>query len=137
MDRPGIDRPPCRRSARPAFVWLAFVWLAFVWLAFVWLAATAPAVAEATAAEQSCVDVQIGVQRFYDCLNRRLRQSVPSPPVQANDTANPAGISAPAAGTYNHAATQQRLGTAFGHSVVPQRPPPPIYANPMMPPGSR
>lgn len=107
-------------------------WLRPVLLFLVCAAANAEAGAADIPGQGACVDVQIGDQRFYDCLNRHLRAvasrrlpAMPEPP-------DAAGISAPAAGMFNQAATRERMGTAFGHSVLAQRPSPPVYANPLL-----
>jgi hypothetical protein len=71
------------------------------------------------------VDVRIGQERYYDCLNQRLRESVPAhggrppgaelPPFSATTSpANAIGIATPGA-------TRQMLGTSYGTSLVPQR----------------
>jgi len=36
-------------------------------------------------------------------------------------------------GLFNRAATSHRMGNQFGHSVYPQRPPPPVVATPRIP----
>jgi hypothetical protein len=78
-----------------------------------------------------CVDVEIGSSHAFDCLNRKLREQA--------DRANPNLPSAPLdaksqdlkVGTVNIPAVQQQYGKNFGISVVPYRPPPPIYTIPM------
>jgi hypothetical protein len=71
-----------------------------------------------------CVEVRIGQDSAgrLDCLNRALRAEV--------DEVSPASIDSPAAGApADHlgqptpAAVKQRMGNAYGRSVVPQRPP--------------
>jgi hypothetical protein len=81
----------------------------------------------ADAPSQTCVDVRIGDQRSYGCLDQQLAR-------QAQESHAPAAIPslsatspALAVGGYNQGATHERLGTSFGHSVIPQRPPPAQY----------
>lgn len=86
------------------------------------------------AAQQAstCIDVQIGSERHYDCLNRLLRQAVPQARVPAADSPwNAATTPSYAVGGFNQQATRQMLGTGFGVSVVPQRPPEALAASPL------
>jgi hypothetical protein len=81
-----------------------------------------------------CVDVTIGGERSLACVNQQLSRSIPPRNFTAGSDLPQAGnVTAPAAGTFNQAATAERLGTSFGHSVVPQRPPPPVYSAPLLP----
>jgi hypothetical protein len=78
-----------------------------------------------------CIDVEIGSSHAFDCLNRKLREQV--------DRTNPNLPTAPLdassqdlkVGTVNIPAVQQQYGKNFGLSVIPYRPPPPIYTIPM------
>jgi hypothetical protein len=81
-----------------------------------------------------CVDVRIGSVQQYDCLNQQLMRQVQQqkPSSEATGTVT-AGSPAPAVGSFNQAATQERLGSNFGKSAFPQRPPPPVFAMPLMP----
>ncbi len=115
------------RVRRSAAAWLRAIPL------LAGLAATNVAARSEDAAPGTCVDVQIGDQRFYDCLNSHLRAVASARRPGLPEMPNAAGISAPAAGLFNQAATRERMGTAFGLSVTPQRPPPPVYANPLLP----
>jgi hypothetical protein len=83
-----------------------------------------------------CVDVQVGSERLtdLDCINRQLRLHVERehaapalPPIDAHSSST-------AVGTANQAAAQQMMGSAFGKSGQPQRPPPPVFAVPLTPP---
>jgi hypothetical protein len=78
-----------------------------------------------------CVDVQIGSSRAFDCLNRNLREQAgrvnPSMPAAPLDASSPDLK----VGTVNIPAVQQQYGKNFGVSVMPYRPPPPIYNVPM------
>lgn len=79
----------------------------------------------------TCVDVQIGSDRHYACLNGLLRQSVPQPRASAADTPwSAATTPSYAVGGFNQQATRQMLGTNFGRSVVPQRPAESLPASP-------
>jgi hypothetical protein len=81
---------------------------------------------------QPCVDVRIGSEAFYGCLNQALQDAVPQRRFSAEaDAPFAATIPAPAAGTFNRAAVQERLGNNFGRSALPQRPPPALYAAPL------
>lgn len=75
-----------------------------------------------------CIDVKIGEDhsRYYDCLNRQMQRQTDN---QANQQAvtqaaiaNSQPQSPTQMGLYNQAATRERLGSSFGHSVVPERP---------------
>ena len=98
------------------------------------------ALAPAGAAEpgRSCVTVQdAGASSTdFNCLNAELAAVVDDQAARnaslqlVVDAAAPA--SAPAMGLYNQAATRERLGSSFGHSVIPQRPPQ-VYSNPLIP----
>ncbi len=95
------------------------------------LAATPQARAQSTDTHQSCVDVQIGSARYYDCLNQQMQRSVPQQrPSAENSTPLSAGAPAPAVGTFNQEATHERLGNSFGKSATPQRPPPIVFTPP-------
>jgi hypothetical protein len=90
--------------------------------------------AAATATEGPCVDVRIGAERSYDCVNAQLSRTIPPRRFSAGDELPvPATVPGPAAGTFNQGAAAEQLGNAFGHSTRPQRPPPPVYAAPVLP----
>jgi hypothetical protein len=79
-----------------------------------------PGAAQETAT-QSCVDVRIGDERYFTCLNSLLRESVPqhrAPQIEAPLTATSPST---AVGTFNEQAVRQMLGNNFGRSVQPQR----------------
>jgi hypothetical protein len=81
---------------------------------------------------KSCVDVQIGEARSYSCINaelRRIATGVHAPPALPDVRAD---SPAPATGTFSQAATRERLGNAFGNSLVPQRPEPAYQFPPFM-----
>jgi hypothetical protein len=103
------------------------------------LATPAVAAPEAPNSMQACVDVQIGNDRtaYLNCLNdvmqRRveLEHAVPQAeaPIDAQSPSNQVG-------TFNAAAAQQRMGSSYGKSAVPQRPSQ-VFVSPIVPPNSR
>lgn len=94
-----------------------------------------PAFGQATPAAQSgrttCVDVRIGNEQYYNCLNRELAASVPRNRLSAADSPNNASMPGTAAGLSDRSATREQLGTNFGISAKPQRPPEPNYPAPL------
>ncbi len=110
--------------------WRAFVCLVPLAAGAVAVAPVSRALAETT--QDVCVDVRIGQEPFYSCLNRKLEEMVPNRRESSADAPITASSPAPAVGTFNQAATRQQLGTSFGHSIVPQRPPPPVFYNPLL-----
>jgi hypothetical protein len=88
-------------------------------------------------ASNRCVDVHIQGDntRYLDCLNSELNREVAK---QADReallqtvVANSQAHSPTQMGLFNQTATHERLGNAFGHSVIPQRPVV-TYVNPMI-----
>ncbi len=81
----------------------------------------------------SCVDVKMGDEQYYNCINRELQQYTTGRRASALDAPG-LDQSGPALGVFNQAAERERLGTAFGHSLVPQRAPhtfaPPALGHP-------
>jgi hypothetical protein len=84
---------------------------------------------------QTCVQAQIGNEKPspYDCLNQKLQQQVqganptqPSVPLGATSPSNQVG-------TFNEQGVKQQYGQNFGKSVVPYRPPAPVFSNPVHP----
>lgn len=82
---------------------------------------------------EHCVDVEIGGSRSYNCLNNELKRQVnrTSPSI----ITAPIGATSPdiQIGVVNVPAIQQQYGKNFGRSVVPFRPPPPIFTSPLVP----
>ncbi|WP_245315827.1 hypothetical protein [Bradyrhizobium neotropicale] len=78
--------------------------------------ATGPAI-------QRCVDVQIGGDSAFGCLNEKLRREVD----KVNPTLNLPPIDARSpdvrVGNANEAAVRQQYGSNYGRSAVPYRPP--------------
>jgi hypothetical protein len=102
-----------------------------------WLAAVADAAADGPG--RPCINVQVGDARAPDlaCLNAELALSVEDQ-LRRNAALQVmvegvAPSSPTSQGLYNQAATRERLGDSFGHSVIPQRPSP-VYINPFDPP---
>lgn len=83
-----------------------------------------------------CVEVRIGGDRAFDwqCLNARLSQQVETEKTRQAQGAAALAASQPSGSTelnlFDEAATAQRLGSSFGHSVIPERPVE-IFRNPL------
>lgn len=80
---------------------------------------------------ESCVEVDIGGSKALDCINRKLKKDaervspLPNiPPADARTQDIHLGI-------INSPAVQQQYGPNFGKSVVPFRPPAPVYTSPL------
>jgi hypothetical protein len=80
-------------------------------------------------APQTCVQVEIGGQKpsVYNCLNQELQQQVqganpaqPNLPLSATSPSNRVG-------TFNEQGVAEQYGQNFGKSVIPYRPPTPVY----------
>jgi hypothetical protein len=113
-----------RRFTRPAFPILAIgLLLCTATLSHPARAADAPT--------QTCVDVRIGDQRSYDCLDQQLAREAQQSHAPAAIPSLSAASPALSVGGYNQAATHERLGTSFGHSAIPQRPPPAQFPSPL------
>jgi len=97
------------------------------------LAITANAsVATAQDDHQTCVDVTIGDQRSYSCLNEQMKHFTEQHRASAlGDAPYTAGAPSQQTGTFNQAATKERLGNAFGYSAIPQRPAPQPFPGPI------
>ena len=81
-----------------------------------------PAAAQPT--QQTCVDVAVGSAQSYSCLNQQLGATARQAHQAAGgsvpyDAASPSNVT----GQFNESATRNRLGSNFGRSVTPQRPP--------------
>lgn len=80
---------------------------------------------------ERCADVATGNDRSLGCLNQTLKRKVD----EVNPVLNIPPIDAKSSdlkvGTVNVPAVQQQYGQNFGHSVIPFRPPPPIFASPL------
>lgn len=79
---------------------------------------------------ERCVDVRIGNESAFGCINQQLRREVdrvnPSlnlPPIDARS-------SDVRVGNVNEAAVRQQYGSNYGRSVIPYRPAMPSYTLP-------
>lgn len=84
----------------------------------------------AAPATPACVNVDVGgaLRTDFDCLNARFKGDVEAaqkglPQFKGLD----ARSGDVALGVYNETAKRQQMGGNFGKSVVPLRPPPPVY----------
>jgi hypothetical protein len=72
---------------------------------------------------QQCVDVQIGGDQAFGCLNQQLKREVE----RVNPTLNLPPLDARSpdvrVGNVNEAAVRQQYGSNYGRSVIPFRPP--------------
>jgi hypothetical protein len=84
-------------------------------------------------ARGTCGDARIGSVQTYNCLNRDLKDRVVQQRQATLGVTLDATSPAPAVGTFNQAAVREHLGSNFGKSAVPQRPPPPVYGSPLIP----
>ncbi len=90
----------------------------------------------------SCVDVQVEGARSisYDCLNKALKDSATGADAGPHpfDAKDAVGNGAPnQVGTFSYTGTSIRMGNAFGHSAIPQRPAPPSFTNVLLPAGGK
>lgn len=89
---------------------------------------------ETTEKFERCVDVMIGSERSFGCMNEKLRRQVDrvNPPI-TNTPPIDAKSSDLKTGVVNVPAVQQQYGRSFGVSAFPYRPPPPVYVAPIGP----
>ncbi len=80
---------------------------------------------------ERCVDVTAGGEKSFGCINGQLKRKVDEtnpvlniPPIDAKSSDLKTGV-------VNIPGVQQQYGKNFGNSVVPYRPPPPIYNSPI------
>jgi hypothetical protein len=81
---------------------------------------------------ERCVDVVIGSETSFGCLNEKLRQQVKrvnppvtnTPPIDAKSQDIKVGV-------VNIPAVQEQFGKNFGVSAFPFRPPPPVFGPPI------
>ena len=66
--------------------------------------------------------MRLGNTRSYDCVNRTLQALAASAHRSAIVAPSAATEGASQTGQATESATRERLGDAFGHSVIPQRP---------------
>ena len=76
---------------------------------------------------QRCVEVDIGGDRGLGCLNQQLKHEVDR--VNPSITNPPLDARSPdvAVGLVNSTAVRQQYGQNYGRSVIPFRPPAPVY----------
>jgi hypothetical protein len=78
-----------------------------------------------------CGTATVGGDQSFGCLNETLKKQVD----QVNPVLNSPPIDAKSqdlkVGTVNIPAVQQQYGQNFGHSVIPFRPPPPVFTSPL------
>jgi hypothetical protein len=72
---------------------------------------------------QQCVDVQIGGDHAFGCLNQQLKREVERVNPPANLPPLDARSSDVKVGNVNEAAVRQQYGSNYGRSVIPFRPP--------------
>jgi hypothetical protein len=79
---------------------------------------------------ERCVEVEIGSDSAFGCLNQKLRREVD----RVNPSINLPPIDARSAdvrvGNVNEAAVRQQYGSSYGRSAIPFRPPVPAYVLP-------
>jgi hypothetical protein len=79
---------------------------------------------------ERCVDVEIGGDKAFGCLNQKLKREVDrtNPPINLP----PLDARSPdvRVGNVNEAAVRQQYGSNYGRSVIPFRPQAPILALP-------
>jgi hypothetical protein len=87
---------------------------------------------------ERCVDVVIGNETSFGCLNERLKLQVNrvNPPV-TNTPPVDARSQDIKVGGVNVPAVQEQFGRNFGVSAFPFRPPPPVFSAPLGPTGHR
>ncbi len=80
---------------------------------------------------ESCVDVQIGADRSFGCLNQKLKQQVDKTGSAVSTAPLDAKSSDIHIGIVNIPAVREQYGKNFGKSVIPYRPAPLIYGSPL------
>ena len=83
---------------------------------------------------QRCVDVTVGGERSFGCINQLLKKKVDqtnpptmiTPPIDAKSSDLKTGV-------VNIPGVQQQYGQNFGKSAVPYRPPPAVFGSPIAP----
>jgi hypothetical protein len=80
---------------------------------------------------QTCVQIAVSGEKPspYNCLNQELQQQVegtnpisPKLPLSATSPSNQVG-------TFNEQSVSEQYGKNFGKSVIPYRPPPPVFGS--------
>ncbi len=83
-----------------------------------------------TSTFERCVDVQIGNDGAFGCLNQKFRREVDKVNPSINLPPLDARSSDVRVGNVNEAAVRQQYGSNYGRSVVPYRPPIPANVLP-------
>jgi hypothetical protein len=76
---------------------------------------------------ERCVDVQIGVEDAFGCLNEKLKREVTRVNPSMNVPPLDARSSDISVGNVNEAAVREQYGPNYGKSAFPYRPPAPTY----------
>ncbi|MGP9814513.1 hypothetical protein ACTZWT_23625 [Rhodopseudomonas sp. NSM] len=74
-----------------------------------------------------CVEVEIGGASALGCLNQKLKREVDKVNPKFNLPPLDARSADVRVGNVNEAAVRQQYGANYGRSVIPFRPPPPVY----------
>ena len=84
---------------------------------------------------ETCVEVEIGDERAsgLNCLNQFLQREVARVQPPRNIAPVDAASQSVQVGGFNQTALRQQYGRNFGNSVMPFRPPPPVYSNSLRP----
>lgn len=85
-------------------------------------------------ATETCVDVTVGSERSYACLNAALARTVAAAHAPLANATVDAASPAPRTGLFNETATRERMGANYGRSAIPARDPKPNTVNPLFPP---
>jgi len=76
-------------------------------------------------------DVKGGDDHAFERLNQQLKRKVDETNPIGNNPPLDANSPDPKTGVVNIPGVQQQYGKNFGNSVVPYRPPPPVYTSPL------
>jgi hypothetical protein len=79
---------------------------------------------------ERCVDVQVGGERSFGCLNEQLKRNVDRVNPSMNVPPLDARSSDIRVGNVNQAAVREQYGSNYGKSAFPYRPGAPTYAIP-------
>ncbi len=79
---------------------------------------------------ERCVDVEIGGDKAFGCLNQKLKREVDRTNPPFNQPPIDARSPDVRVGNVNEAAVRQQYGSNYGRSVIPFRPAAPILALP-------
>ena len=87
----------------------------------------------ATEGTETCVQVEIGGQKSsgLDCINQDLKREVDGVHPPQNIPPLSATSPPPSVGSFNATAMSEQYGQNWGKSVIPFRPAPPVFVNPV------